>query len=137
MNWFTKSVVAGYTPAQKQKLLEQDSGCEHVEQDINLAYVLHSEKDSFGPVGTHLVCKACDDQAEEEEGNEERVCCDCKQTVKRKDGGEWRWYDFYAPQGDVPLFICNPCRSLPKHLQRVARDLADYNDEFGFDDNDD
>lgn len=53
--------------------------------------------------------------------------------VKRKDGAEWRWYDFYAPQGDEAPFICFACRALPKHLARVARDDADRRAEFGDD----
>jgi hypothetical protein len=131
MNWFTHNVIANHTTQQKQELFDADGGCEHVEQDISLAYAVRMERDGFGPVGSCVCCKECDAKADEAEDNEERVCDDCKQTVKQKDGGEWKWYDFYAAQGDTPLFICNCCRKLPKHQHRIAKDSADYNAEFG------
>ena len=58
-------------------------------------------------------------------------CDDCKQARARKDTIEWRWYDFYAPQGDEPLVICTECQSKPKHVKRVAKDEADYRYEMG------
>lgn len=131
MNWFTRTVVEGSSAERKQELLDKDGGCEHVEKDVNLGTILRAERDSFGPVGTYLCCKACDEKATEEEDNEERCCKDCKQMVKKKEGAEWRWYDFYAPQGDEPIFICNACRLLPKHLDRVARDDRDRAAELG------
>lgn len=136
MNWFTKEVVEHLSSEAKQKLLDLDGGCGHVQGDITLAYVMHSEKDSFGPVSTHVVCKECNAAAEEEEDNEECTCRDCKQTIKKKDGIEWKCYDFYAPQGDEPLFICNVCRPKQPHQSRVARDRADYEAEFGRPDED-
>jgi hypothetical protein len=130
MNWFTRGAIVG-DAAYKTKLLNEDGGCEHVEKDINLAAVLRREMDSFGPVSSYVCCQACDTKALEEEDNEECVCRDCGMTVKKKDGIEWRWYDFYAPQGDEALFICNACKVLPKHQNRVARDDQDRRDEDG------
>lgn len=134
MNWFTRTNVQGFPAARVQVLLEQDGGCEHVVQDIKLAYVMHRENDSFGPVSSYVCCQACDEAIKAREGEEEHVCHDCKKTVKSKDGSFWKWYDFYAAQGDVPLFICNCCIGLPTHKARVARDKADYEAEFGDDD---
>jgi hypothetical protein len=131
MNWFTRVIVDAHDRARKQEFFERDSGCEHVEKDVSLAFAMRSENDSFGPVSTFVCCQACDLKAEEAEGNEECVCHDCKTTVKKKDGIEWKWYDFHAPQGDEPYFICNTCRYLEKHRSRVAKDQADYNWEFG------
>lgn len=131
MNQFKRAYIAAKTLDQKKALLEQDAGCEHVEKDLNLATTLRSEVDSMGPVSTYLCCDACDAKAEEAEGNEEVGCDDCKNIVKRKDGIEWKWYDFYAAQGDEPYFICNTCRYLEKHRNRVAKDQADYDLEFG------
>lgn len=130
MNWFTRGVLAG-DAAYKQKQFDQDGGCEHAEKDINLAQVVRREMDSFGPVSSYVCCKACDDKAAEEEDNQEVGCQDCKMVVKKKDTISWRWYDFYAAQGDEAVVICNACRVLPKHLDRVARDDQDRRAEFG------
>lgn len=136
MNWFTNNVIAAQSEKYKQDRFDEDGGCEHVEKDINLAYALRRENDSFGPVGSSVLCKACDDKADEEKGNETKVCCDCKQSVKVKDGIHWKWYDFYAPQGDTPLFVCKPCVLKEPHQNRIAQDNAAYNDEFGVEDDD-
>lgn len=131
MNWFTHRVIAGNPTNQLQAHLSEEGGCEHVENDINLAHALRREMDSFGPVSSFVYCKACDEAIEEGEGNEERHCHDCKQPVKKKDGVEWRWYDFYAPQGDEPLFVCNGCRDKEPHQNRVRRDREDRDAELG------
>jgi hypothetical protein len=136
MNWFTRGLIMG-SPEYRQKLLNEDGGCEHAEADINLAQVLRREMDSFGPVSSYVCCQACDTKALEEEDNEERGCRDCKMVVKKKDGIEWKWYDFYAPQGDEAIFICNACKVLPTHLNRVANDDRNRQEELGDDhDND-
>lgn len=136
MNWFTRGIIVGDVE-HKQKLAAQDGACEHVEADINLATIIRREMDSFGPVSSFVCCKACDEKATEEEDNEDCHCADCKLTVKKKDGFEWRWYDFYAAQGDTPLFICNKCKELDRHKARVARDDADRRAELGDDDHQD
>lgn len=133
MNWVTSRIVEGQSVAEKQRLLDKDGGCEHVEADVSLGYILYKEQDSFGTVGTSLCCKACADAAKEEEDNEEHTCVDCKQSVKRKDGIFWKWYDFYPAQGDEPLFVGNCCRSKATHQSRVARDKAAYDAEFNDD----
>lgn len=134
MNWFTSNIIAQYSVKRKQELIEQDGGCEHVEHNPELAYAVKRENDSFGVVGQYVVCQACDKKVDEEEGQVEHVCGDCKQTFKAKDGIAWKWYDFYAPQGDTPLMICNCCKVLPQHLGRVRQDQRDYDEEFGHDD---
>lgn len=68
---------------------------------------------------------------------EDVVCCDCLKTVFVKDTTEWKPYDFYAPQGDEPLCICNECKGAKKHRERVARDRAACDAELGQDDDDD
>lgn len=134
MNQMTTRNVEDKTIEQKQKLFNMDGGCSHVEADMAKGYALLSETDSFGPVATCLVCKECADAEKKRVGEEECVCHDCKKKVKRSEGGTWKWYDFYAAQGDIPLFLCNPCFSLPNHRARVQRDNDDYDREFGSDD---
>lgn len=131
MNWFTRVNIETASVETKQKYADEDGACEHVAADINLAHAVQREMDSFGPVGTYVCCKACDEQAKEKADNETCVCRDCKQTVKRSEGFEWRWYDFYAPQGDEAAFICNNCRDKPTHVERVRRDDADRAAECG------
>lgn len=138
MNWFVRTGVSGNSAAHNTKLLNQDAGCEHVEKDIGLAYALRSEKDTFGTVGSYLCCKECDDLAETRDDELEEICRDCGKTHKAKDGIAWKWYDFYAPQGDEPLQICDECKKLPKHIERVRADRADYEAETGpYDDGED
>lgn len=131
MNWFTNRVISGNSAKHKQELLDQDGGCEHVVADINLAFEYRAENDSCGVVSSWVCCKECSDAADQAEGEEERVCSDCGKTHKAKDGISWKWYDFYAPQGDEPLEICNECRKAEKHIERVRRDREDYEQEMG------
>lgn len=131
MNWFTRSWVEQRTIEEKKRLAEQDGACEHVEKDAYLAHVVRYEKDSYGIVASWVCCKKCDDKETEREGLETAVCHDCSKSVMKKDSFLWRWYDFYAPQGDIPLRVCNACRHAPKHIERVRRDQEDYEQEFG------
>lgn len=133
MNWNTTSYIAGRSPERIKKLIEQDDACEHVIADISLAYSVRAENDSFGTVGSCVCCKECDAKVDEEEDNEEHVCVDCLQTKPQKEGIQWKWYDFYPAQGDTPMFVCNCCRPKEKHQRRVANDRANYEAEFGHD----
>lgn len=60
---------------------------------------------------------------------ETEVCYDCKKPTFKKDGFEWKWYDFYAAQGDEPLFICNQCRKGEVHRHRVENDRRNAEEE--------
>jgi hypothetical protein len=131
MNWFTKRIIVSQSDEEKQKQLHHDGGCEHVEADISLAYANHREMDSFGTVGSWVCCKDCHEKAANAEGEETEVCRDCKTPTKRKEGFFWRWYDFYAAQGDEPVFVCNGCKDKPAHVERVRRDDADRAAEAG------
>lgn len=48
-----------------------------------------------------------------------------KQVKQQRDTISWRWYDFYAAQGDEPLTVCKECLVKPKHVSRVKKDRAD------------
>ena len=122
MNWFTKRYLKNLD--EKERLVKEWGGCEHVEVDPSCAHVCSYENDSFGSEG-YVSCKACFEAAQEAEADEEVVCNDCKKLVKKKDAIEWRPYDFYAPQGDEPLIICNDCKSADHHVMRVRRDTED------------
>ena len=127
MNWFKHDY-----PTDPMKVVIMDSACEHCESDISQAFVIAKEMDSFGPVASHVMCKACFAIAQEEEAKEEVFCADCKTTVLKSEALEWRWYDFYAAQGDEPRIICKTCWSLPKHQHRIERDRyqAQREDEY-------
>jgi hypothetical protein len=47
-----------------------------------------------------------------------------KKQFKQKDLTTWKWYDFYAAQGDEPLLLCKECRNGERHKKRVAEDRA-------------
>lgn len=135
MNWFTKGVIAGNRALEYMKKNAGDVDmCEHVEADHSKAAYWGAENDSFGLVGKYVYCAECWAKEQEREGEEEVFCNDCRQTKLKKDTFEWKWYDFYRPQGDVPLCICNECKDKEKHKQRVANDDANYRAEMGDDD---
>jgi len=48
----------------------------------------------------------------------------------------WRWFDFYAPQGDEELPVCSTCWNEPKHKQRLAEDERARKDEDAYYDDD-
>ena len=118
MNWIVKSFRK-----VNQDDLDADFACEHVKAGDS-AHV-NQERDSFGIVGQAVLCDACHEAAEVAEGEETDFCYDCGKEYKIKDVIYWRWYDFYAPQGDDPLCICRDCWSKDKHQRRMAKDAAD------------
>ena len=122
MNWIVKSFRK-----VNQDDLDADFACEHVKAGDS-AHV-NQERDSFGIVGQAVLCDACHEAAEEAEGEETDFCYDCGQEKKIKDVIYWRWYDFYAPQGDEPLCICDECKRKPKHINRIKRDREDQDAE--------
>ena len=121
----------GYRPTRHFTDLDESDYCDHCsKEDLSKAVGFFFERDSCGYVFKYVVCEPCKVACKEAEGKQPVVCHDCGQTVERKDSIEWRWYDFYAPQGDEPLVICNTCKDAEKHKQRVAKDDADYRSEF-------
>jgi hypothetical protein len=112
---------------------EEYDMCDHVKVGER-AYRAIYESDSFGTVGVYACCKECSENLDKQEDEEEVTCHDCGQEFQRKDTVEWKPYDFYAPQGDEPLVICKVCRIADKHLARCRKDRADYNAEFGVED---
>lgn len=106
--------------------------CDHVTaEDLSNAVGYFYERDSFGLVGAYICCQACTDAGKNAEA-EELVCCDdCKLSFPRKQTIAWKWYDFYAAQGDEPTIVCDTCQDADKHKARVAQDQRNYNEEFG------
>jgi len=130
MNWMsTKS-----SPSEVSRWLADDRSdrCDHVEESPQLAYAVLCEDDSFGPVNRYVVCEQCYRDCLDEEDAREVVCRDCKKVLPMGECFEWKWYDFYAPQGDEPLIICLECEKLPRHKQRVAEDNKAYNEEMAY-----
>lgn len=112
------------------KMIEEP--CEHILAG-EPCYCEYVESDSFGIVGESPVCKDCYDKIELEAQAEIHSCHDCHKKVPASEGVFWRWYDFYAPQGDEPMFICNECTVKPTHINRREKDQRDYNYEMGRD----
>lgn len=109
--------------------------CKHVSlKKIDKGVGFFYERDSFGYVFVEIVCAACRDKGQQEIAESLTLCADCGLSHPRKNTRQWRWYDFYEPQGDEPRIICNGCWELPKHVQRMANDKADYEHEFGHQD---
>lgn len=117
MNWIGRSSdVARWIDDERSDL------CDHVEADRTLAKTVITEDDTFGPVIRFVCCAFCAENEITERDKELHVCEDCNKSLPRIQGEFWRWYDFYAPQGDEPLFICLTCKNLPTHRNRVTRD---------------
>lgn len=107
--------------------------CEHILAATACAVAVLCEDDSFGPLTRYAVCKACHDKAKAEHNAQLVTCCDCKQHKPRSDVRQWRWFDFYAPQGDEPLDVCKACWDEPKHQSRLAQDRMDAQAERDYD----
>lgn len=134
MNWFTQRNIKGLSLADKQKYFNStDFGgsCDHCAADHALAHVVSYENDSFGRE-SYIMCARCYNEAVKYEQSREVVCHDCHRTVLRGDCISWRWYDFYAAQGDEPLIVCKTCSVGQKHKDRVANDERERraDDEF-------
>ena len=124
MNWIVHN--------QNKTVTEEWDHCEHLSVG-DIAPQVVGEQDSFGPVARYGMCEACYETYLEEQGEEKEICHDCGESKFMKDMFEWRWYGFYAPQGDEPLIICDECGQKPKHVNRVRRDresmLNDWDDD--------
>lgn len=129
MNWFTKAIVVTKSLESKKELIDEWGGCIHVEEDPSKLYAISYENDSFGLEG-YCLCKDCLDMQTSIEDEEILTCHDCGAEHPRKEMKEWRWYDFYAAQGDEALIICPKCRVADKHVARVKKDRKDMMDEL-------
>ena len=136
MNWFTNKVFPNLS-----SVIDLDDQCDHLEDNPNQPVYVTYENDSFGVVGSYAACESCKKEQRKKELEETILrCLDCKQPTELKDGSYWQWYDFYAPQGDEAIFICNECWNKPSHQHRMAKDKRDEEMELGdqyFDDYDD
>lgn len=94
------------------------------------------ETDSFGPLVRYLRCDYCQARSEEEHDAELVICDDCGGEFPRSETIAWKWWDFYAQQGDEPVIVCKCCRKAPKHIDRVRRNREDELYESGCGDTD-
>ena len=123
MNWVVRRVRAIVGPCVDH--------CEHLKEG-DTAYIIHEERDSFGTVSAYAECAACAEQRQNDEQERQVVCKDCLQRFRKADTSEWRWYDFYAPQGDEALVLCHGCWKAPKHVARMRKDEEDRLYEMGY-----
>lgn len=135
MNWFTKSFVSHKGMEPKHRLVQEHGGCEHVVKDSSITHVVSYENDSFGKEG-YCLCKECYEKMQREADEELCTCYYCNGSFPRREVIHWTWYDFYAPQGDEPIVVCDSCQTKDEHKERVARDDADRAREFEYDDDD-
>ena len=135
MNWFTNGTISESAAAARDN--SKDDLCEHVEADKTVARYWVAENDSFGIVGRCVMCTECWQKMKEAEAKEMCYCQDCKQEKPRSEVSEWRWYDFYAAQGDEPRMVCKACWVLPAHQRRMAQDKRDRDEEMGYADDED
>lgn len=129
MNWFTQTSMVDASLEAKKASVERWGGCEHVEANSALLHMVAYENDSCGREGMCL-CAPCSAQAQAQKDAELVTCNDCKQEFKTVDTISWKWYDFYAAQGDEPVCVCKECRGKPAHQRRVQVDRANELDEF-------
>lgn len=119
MNILSSSVLKGEIDFWKARA--ETEFCKHVESG-SPPYGLFKEDDSFGPLVRYIVCFQCYNEEAERRLSEQHCCADCRQKVPLRGGILWRWYDFYAEQGDEAVFVCNACQLMPKHQARLADD---------------
>lgn len=124
MSWLSDCPCAKLTT-----IPDYADACEHVEADPTKAVHLFKEDDSFGPVGRYYTCEACREKTQKENDDADVTCDDCKGEFKKGETSEWRWYDFYAAQGDEPYVLCESCRKADKHKERVRKDRATREEE--------
>lgn len=133
MNMLSTKFVTHSSPLTPGDL--SDSVCTHVEAGPSLAYAVLKEDDSFGAVGRHVVCRSCYEDIKAEEDAELETCHDCSRQFPAGELASWRWFDFYAAQGDEPLRLCPSCLVAPQHEERRRRDRAEADAEHqAFDD---
>ncbi len=116
----------------------QATTCECGELPATL--VVQGETDSFG-WEPREICDVCHQAMLQEEEEQKYTCRDCKKSFSLKEGLIlWKWYDFYAAQGDEPIPVCKDCRSGEKHTARCRKDREDMNwerNQGDFDSDDD
>lgn len=128
MNWFTKRIIFTSNPELKEKYFNSDDFggcCKHCEEDHSLAYAVSYENDSFGRE-SFVMCKACSDALDAAEDEELHTCHDCGKSVPYKHNRPWKEWDYTVYEDGDPIHVCDNCRTLPKHLDRVRRDREDY-----------
>lgn len=124
MNWEVHKVVK----LTSRMVDEADDVCEHLKVGDTCHCI--GEQDSFGPVSRFYECADCRKKSRESADEVMEFCHDCGTEHPRKDMRQWRWFDFYAPQGDEPLEICNCCWEAPKHQERMLRDRQNKDAEY-------
>lgn len=77
-------------------------------------------------------CQSCVQKENEEYENELVFCGDCKTLKPRKEVRSWRWFDFYAAQGDEPMLVCTSCWGAHRHQRRMEQDAIDREREMRF-----
>lgn len=105
--------------------------CDHLEVG-QVAPFWAGENDSCGPVARYGMCAKCYEEHKEVQKEIEEICHDCGNEYPRSKVIFWKWYDFYAPQGDEPLVICDTCATKEKHKKRVREDDIAYQREMQY-----
>lgn len=123
--------------ANYSSVIEGADLCEHAtEKGLDQAVGYFYESDSFGYVAVFICCETCREASQQQEDAELVCCADCKKEVPQGQTIAWKWYDFYAAQGDEPIIVCKECRVADTHRARVAKDDAEYAEEMGHGDDD-
>ena len=100
---------------------DRSDRCEHVDTDPTLAYAVFCEDDSFGIVMRNIVCEPC--HAAVEAKPAWPGCEYCTEHRTNSEVSQWKYYDFYEGQGDLPVYVCHDCREHnEKFKAMVARD---------------
>jgi len=137
MNWFTASFVTGATPEKKAVLAAENDCCDHVSENPLVMFAVWRENDSFGSEG-YCLCEDCYEAQQNQIEEEVHTCNDCNGDFTLASGGIlWKWYDFYAAQGDEELPVCGECRKKNAHLTRLARDRRDREQDWGEEEDED
>lgn len=100
---------------------EEDDTCGHLKVGER-AFNTVVESDTLAPsTESYHECEACYNSRMVELTN----CPCCSRQIEVGDLREWRWYGFYAPQGDEPITLCVKCWDEPTHQRRIQRSRED------------
>lgn len=125
------NITYGNASSLSSDVLERADRCVHAQVDLSLGVKYSMESDTFGILEVCVQCKTCFEETKRQDRLNH-----CHYCGAEKETDQWRWYDFYAPQGDVPLEVCSDCWDGPAHQRRISRDNDNYEMDRDYSGND-
>lgn len=124
MNWYVHSRTTRCVGFVQEGSVCEGGNCEHLE-DGDQAYGYSGESDSWGSEH-YLMCKPCYEQFLIDRQTEPEDCYDCGMDKPRNEGISYTpYFCDEMPRERNRVFVCNICKELPAHQNRLAQDERD------------